>query len=177
MGETLSQPEQIEKSTDPVEFLNDFHNSKVYKRALSERITKIKKEHPENSEADIEESFKSSTENYKRTLWEYYRQHPLSYDANSYGEKFNQTLEDYWNKKKFISQMKADPTSPAQQADFIRADHDMMLAHLRAADELIQEGKAPDVTTGRMFVQFLSIDQGLDVIDPDRDIKRMRAYQ
>lgn len=177
MSEILSQPEQIEKSTDPVQYLNDFHNSEEYKQTLNKRIDRIKKEHPETSKADIEESFRDSTEEYKQTLWEYYRQHPLSYDANSYDEKFNQILKNYWNKKKFVNQMRADPTSAAKQADFIRADHEMMLAHLRTANELMEEGKAPDITTGRMLVQFLSIDQGIDVADPDRDIKRMRAYQ
>ena len=182
MGEVILQEipeeEKLEREfRDPMLFLQAFYQSPEYKQALAARIASIHKEHPESSRKRIETAFRDSSPDYKNLLFGFYKENPLDYSEDQYSDNFKKLMEDYWSKLFTAASIKADPTDPGKQAQIMQADHQRVLSHARAAEELVKEGQSPDDRVGRILVHFMTVSRGYDDFDPDRDIKRLEALR
>lgn len=175
MAETLSpmETEEPKDYTDPVDFLDGFHESPGYQDVLSSRRKEVRRKNPNATDREIEESF-IEVEPYKQLLFQYYHQHPLLYNKKLYSEKTNVALDQYWKDTMSYHQILGENPSPT----FLRAaEAKRSMDHLRAADELVQEEKAPDVRIGRVLVHFLTVSEGVDSFDPNRDARRLESLK
>lgn len=165
--------ESREIYSDPREFLDSFRESLEYKSALTQRIKEVRARNPKAPKKSIEGAF-VDVETYKQLLFDYYHKNKLVYDPAIYAPETQEAIQTYWNSvMSYRETIGHNPTPAFLQA----AEQNRIIKHLNAAEKMVQEGKAPDARIGRVLVHFLSVSEGLDDFDPDRDIKRLEAMR
>lgn len=171
MQETLT-PEEKEDTTpfiNPNEFLRAFRQSSEYQRSRARRIKEARKRNPRLSQKAIESSF-CDVDQYKQLLFDYFHQHHLNYDETQYSEAFNAALQKYWESTLSYQRILGHNPSDA----YLQAvELDRVAKHLHAAEELVKNDQAPNDRIGRVLVHFLTVSEGIDNFDPDRDIRRL----
>lgn len=165
------EQEREGKISDPRAYIVEFESSNFYQDALG----KYKHENPGVPEGEILKDFRDlpGSKKYIDGLWKFFTsQKGLIYDEKQYSPDTKIALNQYWQTiKEWLQREKLGRLDKDRIEDI---DFKRGIYHGRAAAELVTEGIAPNQSVGRTLVHFLSIDQGLDKIDPGREERRAR---
>jgi len=159
-----AQAEHGVKSFDnPMDLIKAFENSEKFKSFIQEREKNIKSE---DERRDFEDLFRG-TDTYKFQLWDFFGTHRLNYKPEIYSEDFNFKVQLYWQ-----FTLGFERRTAYGDANVEDIEHERSRLHARAAEQLMKDFNFNNFTIARILVQFLSINEGFDVIDPDRDVRR-----
>ena len=164
--------------TDPGKYIEVFNESNEYKNAFQLRLKELKADNfdsmSEERKSAVLDHF-VGCELWKNALWLFWNKHKLRYKKEQLPSKFNTALGEYWKQIKETEKVEAE--GDTDQYKIKQFDNVRIKLHREAAEKLMEDGIVNNLTLGRFIVHFLSIDQGVDVPDPDRDEKRLAAYR
>jgi len=156
--------EVVENVTDnPEEYLKKFENSEIFNEIKKTREKKGLK-------FDIDAV--RETDQYKQGFWNFFVQgNHLQFNPENHSDEFKEALNSYWvflrstNQKERLMRL----------GDVQEVDKERSRLHNNASRALLSEGKVPNRSVARLFVHFMSISEGLDRIDRERDERRRRS--
>lgn len=165
---------------DPDRYLQAFENSQIYHQAFEERQGAMLQEHPNLTEEKIKEGFLMS-QGYKDAFWDFFEAgNRLEYISSNYSQGTKREFRRYFG---FLEAVHASPSgmvvateagdkrfSVTYQARDIRRSE----LHTVASRALSEERKV-DFGTARLLAQAMAVNKGLDIVDRQRDEKRIEA--
>lgn len=155
--------------TNPKEFINAMDTTPSFRKALATRVREIKAVNKgQNIDEDDLLHFFRQTDGYKTILWKFLADNPLKYDEKQYTTDFVYDLDDYWT---FVRGMKQKERYQ-RFGSVEEVEKERSMRHLRAARQLVEDDMVENEKIGRLIVHFLSIDQGYDHVDFERDERR-----
>ena len=158
------QEDEMRYFENPVELLEDFEQTNEVKDYLVNREKGIRK----RSEKKEVERLLKGTDEYKIKLWKFFDKNKLRWNPAFYSVDFQQRIEAYWAKIRGQELRE----KYYRYGDVEQMEAERVRLHARAAEQLMEDFGIENFSVARIIVQFLSIDQGFDVIDPDRDVRR-----
>jgi hypothetical protein len=183
MAETLSPPQEgigenqstfeQEASQHVSDYLSEFERSINFNP--DQRLQLYLAEHPDQEISDDDRKLFVDTlrtgEGYKQQLWLWRNEHRLEADVKHFPQPVRSLIYEYWATIDHIKNNR-----PTDKDEIRNLDLRRNLEHFAAAKELVNLGLAPNETIGRLLIHFISIEEGFDVIDPERDIRRLQGY-
>jgi len=164
----------IKNSEDPKTYWKNFLAWEEFSKALKMRVEQVRQRNKCATDEQILKSFLgvvSKDPNCPKELFKkFYEENGFSYNRHYYSEDFRGKLLQYTNYINLI-----DEKSRLEHAsqDEIQFDESKRMGlHNEAAQQLVKEKIAPNITFGRLLVHFIAVNLGIDKYNPDRDILR-----
>lgn len=165
--------------TDPRIYLSEFEKNIDFQSTVTRRVDNFHEQHPnerltEEDIISITDTLRADKE-YKNKLWDWQKDHPLPINYDVLPDDAKNAIYQYWSDFEEIRK--------AQREGYMTKDYIQNLDIKRSADHtdaahaLIKHGLAPNVTIGRLLIQFMSIDKGYDRVDRDRDERRLNFFR
>ncbi len=165
---------------DPDRYLQAFENSQIYQQAFEERQGAMLQGHPNLSEEKIMEGFLMS-QGYKDAFWDFFEAgNRLEYISSNYSQE---TRREF---RRYFGYLKAARTSPPGMAVATEAGDKRFYVTYQARDirrselhtvvsRALSGERKIDFGTARLLAQAMAISKGLDIVDRQRDEKRIEA--
>ncbi|MEK7548771.1 MAG: hypothetical protein AAB499_02640 [Patescibacteria group bacterium] len=190
MSESLTPPEVIEAGeisekpiveTDPAKYISNFEAVINFPKLVAERM---KLAQPVDDEIiDQEEARRDLTEilregqDYKQELWNFHKTHPLVFDREKLPEEVKTKIYRYRDIIEEVGRAQRRSFGFLDQEEAKEYDLERGRRHFAAAKALTEAGLAHNTTVGRILIQFMNIEDGLDRVDPDRDLRRLDSLR
>lgn len=170
--------EETSPTTLP-EYISEFEKEIDFDQRVEKRIQDYQIEHPEDPLTDADKSDLQNTmrtdKAYKDSLWNWRGEHKISIEQFDLPEEATYAIYKYW---RTIDDFRRDQRKDLiSKEDIINYDIKRSADHTNAAQKLVENGLAPNITIGRMLIQFMSIEKGYDREDRDRDEKRLNYFR
>lgn len=165
--------------SNPTIYLNEFENSINFSEIVEDRLNKVRLEHPleELSKTDIAEITDTlrSNKDYKDKLWNWQTAHNLPLNPANLPLELKEAIYEYWATIEKCRSLAEE--GGMSKTEIINLDIKRSADHAVAAKKMTDFGLAPNLTVGRLLVQFMSIDAGYDRVDQGRDERRLNFFR
>lgn len=172
--ETVQPPEEITKPNKLMEFYHQFRESEAVQNEIGQRIQRAHIIDSTVTETEVVEAF-LNTEKAKSSLWDFYHAHPFVFNPHEVSTDFNSQLQAYYRQLRRMKDPINQIRSLGDRDQIINEDRRRSSLHTQAAEQLVKDGVAPNLTIARVLVHFIAIADGMDTPNPDREEKRRRA--
>ena len=153
---------EIVKTADPNEFLQNFRDSDAYKEHMDEFYKG--KDLPDNLDSREKMETFEDGESGRRALIEYAHEggHLLKYDPEYYSKEFGKHFAEY---KDFMKDFMRGHIEGSNRELVVAIDHMRSIRHQAASNMLVRTGITKCNKIARGLIQLMMIEKGLETFD------------
>ena len=161
------------------EYISNFEKEIGFDQKVDKRLEEYQTGHPDDPLSSSDKTDLINTMRtdkfYKDSLWNWRENHKISIEQFDLPEEASNAIYKYWQTiENFQRDQRKDFLS---KEDIINYDIKRSADHTFAAQKLVESGLAPNITVGRLLIQFMSIEKGYDKEDRGRDEKRLNYFR